>query len=78
MLYGANPNHSGILAIYRYDDYSKNMSRQTIVRAISVTVPLWVGSDSVKQDSTVDGYRPQKVIFVDLSLLQFLSLAFPL
>ena len=30
-----DPNHPGILAIYRDADYSKNMSRQAIVRAIA-------------------------------------------
>jgi predicted nuclease of predicted toxin-antitoxin system len=31
----ANPSHSGILAIYKDSDYSKDMNRQTIVKAIA-------------------------------------------
>ena len=34
-LHQANPNHSGILAIYRGEDASKNMSYGAIVRAIT-------------------------------------------
>ena len=34
-LHQENPNHPGILAIYHNDDYSKDMSRQAIVRAIA-------------------------------------------
>lgn len=43
-LHEQNPNHSGILAIYRNADYSKNMSRAEIIQAISnlegTSVPL--------------------------------------
>ena len=34
-LHQENPNHPGILAIYHNDNYSKDMSRQEIVRAIA-------------------------------------------
>ncbi len=34
-LHQKNPNHSGILAVYREADFSKNMSRQDIVKAIA-------------------------------------------
>jgi hypothetical protein len=34
-LHEIKPSHSGILAIYKDGDYSKNMSRKDIVRAIA-------------------------------------------
>jgi predicted nuclease of predicted toxin-antitoxin system len=34
-LHQANFNHPGILAVYKNEDYSKDMSRQAIVRAIA-------------------------------------------
>lgn len=34
-LHQANPNHPGILAVYRDGDFSKNMSRKAIVVALA-------------------------------------------
>ena len=34
-LHEFNPNHPGILAVYNNDDYTKDMSNKTMVRAIA-------------------------------------------
>ncbi len=34
-LHSENPNHPGILAVYKNDDYSQDMSRGDIVKAIA-------------------------------------------
>lgn len=44
ILHEENPSHSGILAVYKNDDYSKDMTFKDLVRAIanleSATFPL--------------------------------------